>query len=146
MTNGSGTRMISHQEILARWEGIKQQGGTIEEICVRMVEGESVREIAEGWGISPGVVMLWVMADDERYEKFRRACAAHAHMLEQEAVKIADEADVASLRVKVRMQVSERYRMKEVDSGQGELTVVVEGSSDQGDQADQDGQGGQDEA
>jgi terminase small subunit-like protein len=102
----------SYAERASRLAFILEQPNTLEILCHKVMEGESVKEIARSWDVPHGKLSGWLLADRERYEQYCRAQQVHAHTLVEEAVGIADAAnadDKAGV-LKARLQVDVRFR------------------------------------
>ena len=114
----------------ADWGVVCVQDGLLEEICLRLADGETLKELAEAWGVPCGRVQAWVMADEARYEAYSRALEVHAHTLMAEVVKIADEGECLGrdkLRIETRFRVAAAHAKARygVEAGAGRTTVQV---------------------
>lgn len=74
-------------------------------------------EVCHDLGLSWGAVLSWVNDDTERLDKFKTALEIRAHMLAEDALKIADSAapetvSVAKLRVDTRKWMASRLNPK----------------------------------
>lgn len=97
----------------------------MEEICVRVLEGETIEDIAKSWEVPCGAVMLWILADADRRDQWKRTHEALMMVYGQQAVAIADASENDGLRVRTRLALRDQWQ-KERGPGEGEpVTVVV---------------------
>ena len=79
--------------------------------------GKRPPEVCQGMGLSWGAVLAWVNDDVERMDKSKAALEVRAHLLAEDALRIADGAEpenvsVAKLRVDTRKWVASRLNPK----------------------------------
>lgn len=89
---------------------------TLSEIELRMTGGggkcEGLPAICHAWDVPYGLVLLWLMADPERYARYNRALELQAKHLVAETVMIADEGDDVArdkLRVDTRFRIAKYH-------------------------------------
>lgn len=123
----------------SRFQFIIEQPNTLEVLCQRVAEGETVKEIAKAWDVPHGRLSAWLLADADRCAQYFRAQQVHAHTLVEEAVGIADniEGDVKrdKLRIETRFQVAgyhakDRYGAQEKTGGGTKVNVIVQRSQE----------------
>ncbi len=115
------------------WESLQAEPGLLEELCLRLADGETVRELAEAWGVPCGRVQAWVMADEGRYTAYCRAQETYAHTLMSEVVAIADEGKNLGrdkLRIETRFRVAAAWAKgrygEQGGGGKTSIHVVVQ--------------------
>lgn len=117
-----------------RFTHIIEQDNTLDILCQRVAEGESVKEIARAWDIPHGRLSAWLLADASRCAQYFRAQQVHAHTLVEEAVSIADnpDGDVKrdKLRIETRFQTAayharERYGETGKSGSSTKIQVIV---------------------
>lgn len=86
----------------------EQETQTLEELFLRLTEGETLQTICLAWDVPYGRVLNWLMADAERYQRYLRALEVEAHALVAETVAIADRDSPFTQRD--RLQVDTRFR------------------------------------
>ena len=124
----------------ARLDGMLADEGLCDVLCQRLMEGETVEQIACAWEVPAGRLRRWLMDDGTRYEAYRRALQIDAHRLVQEAVAIADrvpssKTDVlhAKLRIETRFKTAayhdrETYGDTAGKGGGTQVNVIVQRS------------------
>lgn len=76
----------------------------VRKICELVVEGQTVRQIAAHFGVSPGTVLYWIESKPEYAEQYARARSSAADMFENdiiEAVQSVTPETAAADRVKI---------------------------------------------
>lgn len=58
-------------------------------VCEMVVEGQTVRQIADHFGVSPGTVLYWIESKPEYAEQYARARASAADMFENDIIEAA---------------------------------------------------------
>lgn len=90
----------------------------ITQICVRLVEGESLRAICRDEEMPAiSTVMLWLSQDEKLSEQYARAKEEQADTIFQEVLEIADtatneEVNVARLKIDARKWMAGKLRPK----------------------------------
>lgn len=81
---------------MARLRDVVAQENSMSIITQRLMDGETLKEIAKAWQVPYGKLAEWVIEDRERSERYNAALKIWADSLAQECVAIADEqAEVA---------------------------------------------------
>jgi len=78
------------QDRVARYLALVDAPDTLELIAQRVSEGETLGELCRAWDVPVGRVNTWLMADQSRYDVYKRALEIHAHAKVQETIAIAD--------------------------------------------------------
>lgn len=126
----AGTAVLAQQQ---RWAAIREDPASVGQVCARIAEGESVRQIAKVWDVPPGQLQAWLAGDAERWRLVEAAKSAWVHQLMDDVVAIADgEGEVARdrLRIDTRVKVAamwspERFGRPDVVGGRTQVNVVV---------------------
>ena len=111
---------------IARYlERIEAERDTMEELAVRIAEGESLKAICATWNIPLGRFAGWIASDPRRQDIYDGAKRLRADAVADELIAIADDggADVAhaALRSKVRQWAASKW-----DRGRYGDSVVVQ--------------------
>jgi len=114
---------------LARYtELIERERETLEELAVRVAEGESLWEICEEWAVPYGRFAGWIAADPRRQDIYDGARSIRADALADEIVEIADDETIdhqkAAVRIKARQWVATKWG-RERYGEQSTVTVAV---------------------
>lgn len=96
---------------LARFEALKLNAAAPDEIFHRLCNGDTLRAIADAWGLPKGMFVRWFM--DTHKQLFDDAERVRAQDLKAEALEHADsatpeDASAAKLRVDVRLKLLEK--------------------------------------
>lgn len=83
---------------------------TLDEMSQRMCDGEGLPAICREWDVPYGRVMTWLMADQERYERYERALEVMAHREVDEALAIADRVGDKDEVPAAKLQVETRFK------------------------------------
>ena len=101
------------QDRVARYLALVDAPDTLELIAQRVSEGETLSGLCRAWDVPVGRVNTWLMADQSRYDVYKRALEIHAHAKVQETIAIADDVAVevprASLMVNTRFRVAKYH-------------------------------------
>lgn len=115
-----------------RWLDLSQAPTTLEDICLRVAEGESIAQLASAWAVPRSRILAWLMDDETRYATYQRALEMDAHRLVSETVAIADAAEpetvgVAKVQIDTRFKVAGFHARKVYGEagGKGGTTVQV---------------------
>lgn len=114
----------------------KPEATTLDYVCWRLANGETLRAIAASFRVSPRLVIDVLDADhgaDARRDRFAQARELGAHQLVDEAIAISDaaspgDANVARLRVATRQWVAERWNRREFGTDKGATVNVTVGA------------------
>lgn len=100
---------------MARFEEMIADGGVMGEISQRLMDGETLREIAKSRQVPYGKLAEWIIADTTRSERYARASRIWVDALARETVGIADNAEAtkvgishAKLQTDVRMRIASK--------------------------------------
>lgn len=112
------------------WDALSQQPGVLEELCLRLADGETIKDLARAWGVPTGRVQAWLLADETRYQAYCRALEVHAHTLMAEVVGIADHGEDLrrdQLRIETRFRVAAHHAKARYgeEGGRPRTTVQV---------------------
>lgn len=77
---------------------------TLDVLCERVAEGESVRELAQHWDVPAGRLWGWLREDAGRWERYVAAKQQWALGLAEEMVGIADHASEQTGRDRLRIE------------------------------------------
>lgn len=111
------------------------EAATMDELCQRVADGESLTEICKAWDVPRSRIAAWVGSSPAREASYHAAQALHADALMSEVVGIADGAseDVQRDRLSVdtRMKVASKlYRARFGDSmqhtGKGDAPLAIQ--------------------
>lgn len=96
---------------LARFEALKGSATAPDEIFHRLCNGDTLKSIADAWGLPKGMFVRWFM--DTHKQLFDDAERVRAQDLKAEALKHADsatpeDASAVKLRVDVRLKLLEK--------------------------------------
>jgi hypothetical protein len=103
------------QDRLARYVArIESERETLEELAVRVAEGESLADVCRAWDVPHGRFAGWIAADPARRDIYDGALRLRADAEAAEAVRIADKEGAentahASLRVRVRQWAASKW-------------------------------------
>ena len=61
----------------------------VRKVCEMVVEGQTVRQIADYFSVSPGTVLYWIESKPEYAEQYARARASAADMFENDIIEAA---------------------------------------------------------
>ena len=109
----------------------------MDEICLRLVDGESLRKICRDDHMpSPALICKWLANDEngELREQYARAKAEQADTIFQEVLDIADNAtnedvQVARLQIDARKWMAGKLKPKVYgDKMQNETTMSIDGT------------------
>jgi hypothetical protein len=125
-------------EKIARYVAlIENEGAVLEELFMRLSEGETLVQICKRLKLPRPRVMQWLMSDEERWASYCRAQEISAHALAAEVVQIADavrakdDVPAAKLRIDARLKIAAmhapgRYgETREKGERGGGVTVIV---------------------
>jgi hypothetical protein len=70
----------------------ENEASTLEMICQRLCDGETIDDICGSLDLAPGRVMSWLTDTEERKGRFKRALEVSALIETQKALRIVDEA------------------------------------------------------
>lgn len=127
--------MTAIAERLSRLDAVVSDPTTMDVLCARLQEGESVRDVARSWDVPHGRLSAWILADRERSEQYLRALEIASHVLVSECVPIADGADPAAvnhakLRIDTRFRIASAHAALYADKKTGgvgtSVTVLVQ--------------------
>lgn len=102
-------------------------------VLAMLSEGKHMARICDATGLSKNGILAWLDDDPERAELASRARARAAHVLVDEALQIADEADEenpvaiqkAKLRTQVRQWTAERWNKKDYGAAKAEVNISL---------------------
>lgn len=114
----------------------KPDATPLDYVCWRIANGETLRAVARSFGVSPQMVIELVdnaVGADARRDGFARAREIGAHQLAEEAIEISDaaspsDANVATLQVRTRQWVAERWNRREFGTQPGTQVNVSIGA------------------
>ena len=106
-----------------------------ETVLAMMAEGKHMARICDVTGLTKNGILAWLDEAPERAELASRARARAAHVLVDEALEIADEADEenpvsiqkAKLRTQVRQWTAERWNKKDYGAAKAEVAISITG-------------------
>lgn len=75
---------------LDRLAVVTRDSRTMGVVCVRVMEGMSLREVAREWGLPVGGFVRWVLADPDRRAEYEGALGVRAEQMVVDAVRAAD--------------------------------------------------------
>lgn len=78
-------------ERLARVTAPAEASRTVEELCARIIDGQSVKAVAKDWGLPRHRFEVWLAAEPERAAMVEAAHRFRAADLVAEALEVADE-------------------------------------------------------
>lgn len=84
---------------LAERTGAENESETMDELCQRVSDGDSLKVVCKDWDVPYGKVAAWLIDDPARAEKYATALRLSADALAAEALEIADTTE-AGTRVK----------------------------------------------
>ena len=93
---------------LDRWVDEAGDGGVMNEVCSRVAEGETLKEIARTVGMPYSVLWNWLQGEG-RMELYRQAKEAAAEALADEVLQVADTSEVVRDRVDARKWLAGKW-------------------------------------
>ncbi len=117
--HGDVARLMAEPELVAQVVEMAEAGRPISEICYAT-------------GICKRALYLWQDSSPEHADLFARARAKAAHVLVDETLTIADEADPeetqkAKLRIQARQWAAERWNRKDYGQAKAEVAISISG-------------------
>ena len=115
---------------LDRWVEESGDGGVLNEVCSRVAEGESLKNIARSLAMPYSVLWSWLQ-DGDRLEKYRMAQEAAADALASEVLEVADTSEVVRDKVDARKWLASKWGKRTYgDAKDGDakvgITVIVQ--------------------
>lgn len=102
------------QDRIARWvEAIEADGdGVLSELGQRIADGALLPEICRQKEWPYGKVLMWLMADADRYSVYLRALEVSGHMLVAESLPLADGVEESKDAIaKAKLQIDTRLKI-----------------------------------
>ena len=132
-------RMLGFRRIdaLIEQHGVDEKGNALdgeaellEHILARVIQGESLEDIAGSYDVAYGAMWRWISGDKYRMGEYESALMGHADKLVHETKVIADESKDPKLMIDTRKFLSGkwdagRFGDKNVHSGGGGITVIL---------------------
>ena len=87
------------------------EAGALQEIGVRMADGETLPQVCKTKDLPYGRVLLWLMGSQERFEVYQRALRVAADAEVGETLALADGAEDTA---KAKLQIDTRFRRAKV--------------------------------
>jgi len=85
---------------------------TISEICQRVMDGESLKEIAKAWAVPYSRLAEWIASDEAMKAKYLGASAIWIDGMARESIEIADSTDDTKGAVsKAKLRIDTRLRL-----------------------------------
>ena len=102
----------------------------LEHILARVMEGESLEDIAVRYDVAYGAMWRWISGDKYRMAEYESALRGHADKLVHETKEIADKSEDPKLMIDTRKFLSGkwdagRFGDKNMHSGGGGITVIL---------------------
>lgn len=92
----------------------EREGALLDEMVQRMCgvgspagECEGLPAICRAWDVPYGKVLMWLMADEDRYAVYQRAVEVQAHALMEDVIGIADSGEDVQ---RDKLRVDTRFR------------------------------------
>jgi hypothetical protein len=82
---------------------------TLEEICQRVSDDETLAEVCKAWDLPFGRVRAWIAAEPEREAAYHAALRLRADQLAGETIAIAD--DVTAFPQQKRVRIDTRFKL-----------------------------------
>ena len=103
-----------------RWRVIEGEAGTLEVICTRVSEGESLADIARAWNVPKGLMGRWLAESPERMQAYKGALSLWGDEKAQECIGLADGADTeggagiahAKLQIDTRLKLAAKWNQE----------------------------------
>lgn len=87
------TALPDHLNKMQMLEIVKKDPMTMEIVIQRVIDGESLKQIATAWKLPVTLFVKWISDDDERLTQYEGALRVRADELVHEAIDIAQNGD-----------------------------------------------------